>query len=57
MFGYFGSKLASERAVVESGLPWTTLCASDQRVRAGVERAGAARLFGGRFLCSGLQPG
>jgi uncharacterized protein YbjT (DUF2867 family) len=25
MFGYFRSKLASERVVVESGLPWTTL--------------------------------
>jgi uncharacterized protein YbjT (DUF2867 family) len=28
MFGYFGSKLASERVVVESGLPWTTLRAT-----------------------------
>jgi uncharacterized protein YbjT (DUF2867 family) len=25
MFGYFGSKLASERIVADSGLPWTTL--------------------------------
>lgn len=25
MFGYFGAKLAAERAVAESGLPWTTL--------------------------------
>ncbi|MGH2755991.1 MAG: SDR family oxidoreductase, partial [Actinomycetota bacterium] len=25
MFGYFGSKLAAERIVAESGLPWTTL--------------------------------
>jgi len=25
MFGYFGSKLAAERVVAESGLPWTTL--------------------------------
>lgn len=28
MFGYFGSKLAAERVVAESGLPWTTLRAS-----------------------------
>ncbi len=28
MFGYFGFKLASERVVSESGLPWTTLRAS-----------------------------
>jgi uncharacterized protein YbjT (DUF2867 family) len=28
MFGYFGSKLASERVVAESGLPWTTLRAT-----------------------------
>jgi uncharacterized protein YbjT (DUF2867 family) len=28
MFGYFRSKLASERVVVESGLPWTTLRAT-----------------------------
>lgn len=28
MFGYFGSKLAAERAVVDSGLPWTTLRAA-----------------------------
>jgi uncharacterized protein YbjT (DUF2867 family) len=28
MFGYFGSKLGAERAVAESGLPWTTLRAS-----------------------------
>jgi uncharacterized protein YbjT (DUF2867 family) len=28
MFGYFGSKLAAERAVAESGLPWTTLRAT-----------------------------
>ena len=25
MFGYFGSKLAAERVVAESGLPWTTM--------------------------------
>ena len=25
MFGYFGSKLAAERVVADSGLPWTTL--------------------------------
>jgi uncharacterized protein YbjT (DUF2867 family) len=24
MFGYFGSKLAAERVVADSGLPWTT---------------------------------
>jgi uncharacterized protein YbjT (DUF2867 family) len=28
MFGYFGSKLAAERAVADSGLPWTTLRAA-----------------------------
>lgn len=28
MFGYFRSKLAAERAVADSGLPWTTLRAS-----------------------------
>jgi uncharacterized protein YbjT (DUF2867 family) len=28
MFGYFGSKLASERVVAGSGLPWTTLRAT-----------------------------
>jgi uncharacterized protein YbjT (DUF2867 family) len=28
MFGYFGAKLAAERAVAESGLPWTTLRAT-----------------------------
>jgi uncharacterized protein YbjT (DUF2867 family) len=28
MFGYFGSKLAAERIVAESGLPWTTLRAT-----------------------------
>ena len=28
MFGYFGSKLAAERIVSESGLPWTTLRAT-----------------------------
>jgi uncharacterized protein YbjT (DUF2867 family) len=28
VFGYFGSKLASERIIAESGLPWTTLRAS-----------------------------
>src|SRR5437764_11601336 len=28
MFGYFASKLAAERAVAESGLPWTTLRAT-----------------------------
>jgi uncharacterized protein YbjT (DUF2867 family) len=28
MFGYFGSKLAAERAVAECGLPWTTLRAT-----------------------------
>ncbi|HET9898648.1 MAG TPA: NAD(P)H-binding protein [Streptosporangiaceae bacterium] len=28
MFGYFSSKLASERAVAESGMPWTTLRAT-----------------------------
>src|SRR4030095_5389872 len=28
MFGYYGSKLASERIVTESGLPWTTLRAT-----------------------------
>jgi uncharacterized protein YbjT (DUF2867 family) len=28
MFGYFGSKLAAERAVAGSGLPWTTLRAA-----------------------------
>jgi uncharacterized protein YbjT (DUF2867 family) len=28
MFGYFGSKLAAERAVADSGLPWTTLHAT-----------------------------
>jgi uncharacterized protein YbjT (DUF2867 family) len=28
MFGYFGFKLASERVVAESGLPWTTLRAT-----------------------------
>jgi uncharacterized protein YbjT (DUF2867 family) len=28
MFGYFGSKLATERVVAESGLPWTTLRAT-----------------------------
>jgi uncharacterized protein YbjT (DUF2867 family) len=28
MFGYFRSKLASERVVAESGLPWTTLRAT-----------------------------
>jgi uncharacterized protein YbjT (DUF2867 family) len=28
MFGYFGSKAASERIVAESGLPWTTLRAT-----------------------------
>jgi uncharacterized protein YbjT (DUF2867 family) len=28
MFGYFGSKAASERLVAESGLPWTTLRAT-----------------------------
>jgi uncharacterized protein YbjT (DUF2867 family) len=28
MFGYFGSKRASERVVTESGLPWTTLRAT-----------------------------
>jgi uncharacterized protein YbjT (DUF2867 family) len=28
MFGYFGSKLAAERAVADSGVPWTTLRAT-----------------------------
>ena len=28
MFGYFGSKLAAERTIAGSGLPWTTLRAS-----------------------------
>src|SRR6266699_2052996 len=28
MFGYFASKLASERVVADSGLPWTTLRAT-----------------------------
>jgi uncharacterized protein YbjT (DUF2867 family) len=28
MFGYFGSKLATERVVAQSGLPWTTLRAT-----------------------------
>jgi uncharacterized protein YbjT (DUF2867 family) len=28
MFGYFGAKLAAEQAVAESGLPWTTLRAT-----------------------------
>jgi len=28
MFGYFGSKLAAERLVTESGIPWTTLRAT-----------------------------
>lgn len=28
MFGYFGSKLAAERIVADSGVPWTTLHAS-----------------------------
>lgn len=28
MFGYFGSKLAAERALADSGLPWTTLRAA-----------------------------
>jgi uncharacterized protein YbjT (DUF2867 family) len=28
MFGYFASKLAAERAVADSGLPWTTLRAT-----------------------------
>jgi uncharacterized protein YbjT (DUF2867 family) len=28
MFGYFGFKLAAERVVAESGLPWTTLRAT-----------------------------
>jgi uncharacterized protein YbjT (DUF2867 family) len=28
MFGYFGAKYAAERVVAESGLPWTTLRAS-----------------------------
>jgi uncharacterized protein YbjT (DUF2867 family) len=28
MFGYFGSKLAGERVIAESGLPWTTLRAA-----------------------------
>lgn len=28
MFGYFGAKLAAERVIADSGLPWTTLRAS-----------------------------
>jgi len=28
MFGYFGSKLAAERIIADSGLPWTTLRAT-----------------------------
>jgi uncharacterized protein YbjT (DUF2867 family) len=28
MFGYFGAKLAAEQAVAESGVPWTTLRAT-----------------------------
>jgi uncharacterized protein YbjT (DUF2867 family) len=28
MFGYFGSKLAAERVVTDSGVPWTTLRAT-----------------------------
>jgi uncharacterized protein YbjT (DUF2867 family) len=28
LFGYFGAKLAAERAVADSGLPWTTLRAT-----------------------------
>jgi uncharacterized protein YbjT (DUF2867 family) len=28
MFGYFGSKLAAERTIAESGVPWTTLRAT-----------------------------
>jgi uncharacterized protein YbjT (DUF2867 family) len=28
MFGYYGSKLAAERAVADSGIPWTTLRAT-----------------------------
>jgi len=28
MFGYFGAKLAAERAVADSGLPWTTVRAT-----------------------------
>ncbi|HEU5110439.1 MAG TPA: NAD(P)H-binding protein [Micromonosporaceae bacterium] len=31
MFGYFASKLAAERVVEESGLPWTTLRAAGRR--------------------------
>jgi uncharacterized protein YbjT (DUF2867 family) len=28
MFGYFGSKFAAERVIAESGIPWTTLRAT-----------------------------
>ena len=28
LFGYFGAKLAAERLVADSGLPWTTLRAT-----------------------------
>jgi uncharacterized protein YbjT (DUF2867 family) len=28
MFGYFAAKLAAERVVADSGLPWTTLRAT-----------------------------
>jgi uncharacterized protein YbjT (DUF2867 family) len=28
MYGYFAQKLAAERAVADSGLPWTTLRAT-----------------------------
>jgi len=28
MFGYFGSKLAAERVIAESGIPWTNLRAT-----------------------------
>src|SRR4030095_10889238 len=28
LFGYFGSKLGAERVVAESGVPWTTLRAT-----------------------------
>jgi uncharacterized protein YbjT (DUF2867 family) len=40
MFGYFGSKLAAEQAVVDSGLPWTVVRATQfqQSMLATVER-------------------
>jgi uncharacterized protein YbjT (DUF2867 family) len=44
LFGYFASKLAAERVVADSGLPWTTLRATQFRYLILLVARQAARL-------------